>query len=74
MQSTDIWSIISVLFGLLVLLYVIRAEKIGSILGQLSFISRENNPKLFRFYKIVYVFIGIISIAFPILNKLASYL
>lgn len=69
MQSQDIWSIISLLFGAAVLLYTKRANRAGRILGQLDFVERSEHPRIFKTYVVLYTIIGILSIAFPLICK-----
>ena len=73
MNATDGWSIISVLFGVLVLSYVRRAQSLGKILGQLSFIERSEHPRLFKFYTILYLLIAAACIIVPPILKFVVF-
>ncbi len=70
MDSLDVWSIVSVLFGAVVLLYVQKARKNGRILGQMNFIQKQDHPRIFLIYIILYTIIGIASISLPIALKI----
>ncbi|MEZ5357313.1 MAG: hypothetical protein R3F48_00690 [Candidatus Zixiibacteriota bacterium] len=69
MQPQDIWSIVSLLFGIIVLIYTFRANQRGRILGQLDFIERNTHPKIFRLYVVLYTIIGFMSILIPLFCK-----
>lgn len=69
MQSQDIWSIVSVLFGFGVLVYTYGARRRGRILGQLNFINKSEHPRAFTLYVVLYTGIGLASILIPPLCK-----
>lgn len=70
MLLNDFWSLLGIIYGLTMLVYVRHAQSSGRIMGKIGFIYRAKQPALFRAYKVIYSLIGVSSVFFILGNRL----
>jgi hypothetical protein len=69
-SSCDVYTLLGVAMGAVILIYTGYANRIGRIVGRFQIIDRSDHPRLFRAYSTTYTAIGVFNIAFIVFFRL----